>query len=152
MQWDQWCRGDQSLFSWQISRSVSPGKVAKIKWRSQSYAIDFYKWWWFLFHLQSVDIMNPECPVWGIFEEPVFKEKIPGKAVITIPYRNLTLHIALQIYSTNRNKKQSNSTTHFIIMQPPWALNFNQSWSVLSPHQITNAWQAPPGKHQHQLN
>ena len=66
--------------------------------------------------------------------------------------RNLTLHIALQIYSTNRNKKQSNSTTHFIIMQPPWALNFNQSWSVLSPHQITNAWQAPPRKHQHQLN
>ena len=87
MQWDQWCRGDQSLFSWQISRSVSPGKVAKMKWRSQSYVIDFCKWWWFLFHLQSIHIMNPECPVWGIFEEPVFKEKIPGKAVMTIPYK-----------------------------------------------------------------
>ena len=72
-------------------------------------------------HLQTIHIVNPECPVRGVFEKPVFKQQVPwgqtGLILICICHF-LSLHCC----------------------DLPGTLDLKQSWSVLPPHQVTNAW------------
>ena len=72
-------------------------------------------------HLQTIHIVNPECPVGGVFEKPVFKQQVPegqtGLVLICICHF-LRLHC-------------------YVL---PGTFDLKQSWTVLPPHQVTNAW------------